>query len=370
MNKPKILFPNSYRPEDVDEFRKLGKNEPVDIVEKQLKELFKIQNPGEENAQALKQFVSSFDTQNTAWVFYPWSKQLLHCLGPKELMALRTNRNKQLIEDEEQQKLAGSIVGIAGMSVGSGIALGLAYSGISREIKIADHDEVDTSNLNRLRESLINVGKSKAELAARHIYELDPFAEVHVFEEGVDAGNIDDFFTSPDLDLVVDEIDDFKMKVQLRLHAKKYKIPLIMFTNLGDNMLVDIERYDLDESQRIFNGILSSDQEHTILSKDITKEDEKRYAVQLVGSQYIPTNALRSVTQIGKSLVGRPQLYSTVAVDGGFAAYLAKNILLGKPVKAGRYFIQFDKLFDIATDEFSDNSERTQILQELLKGKQ
>ncbi|MEX2014666.1 MAG: ThiF family adenylyltransferase [Candidatus Saccharimonadales bacterium] len=369
MNKPKILLPNKYSPEDVEKLLRLADNEIIDIVENQLAELFKIQNPGKENEEELKDFISSLDRQNTAWIFYPWSKKLLNCLGPKELLALRTNRNKRLIDDDEQKKLTDSVIGIAGMSVGSGIALGLSYSGISREIKIADHDEVDTSNLNRLRETLINIGKPKVELVAQHIYELDPFAEVHVFDGGVDVNNIDDFFLSPNLDVVVDEIDDFKMKVQLRIHAKKYKIPLVMFTNLGDNVLVDIERYDLDETQRMFNGLLSAEQEDSILSSNITKEDENRYAVQLVGPQYIPTRALRSVTQIGKTLVGRPQLYSTVTVDGGFAAYLVKNIILGNPVKAGRYFIQFDKLFDVDNDDFSDNSERAKILQELMKGK-
>lgn len=370
MDKPKILLPGKYTAEDVDKIRSMAEDQVIDIVEKQLAELFKVKNPNKKDSTELEQFISSFDQQNVAWVFYPWSRKLLRCVGPDELLMLRTNRNKQLIENEEQQKLSRSIVGIAGMSVGSGIAIGLAYSGISREIKIADHDEVDTSNLNRLRESLINVGKPKVDVAAQHIYELDPFAQVHIFDEGINMKNIDNFFASPDLDVVVDEIDDFKMKIQLRLHAKKYGIPLIMFTNLGDNMLVDIERYDQDKEQRIFNGLLNNEQEKSILSNDeITEEDEKRYAVQLVGSDYIPTKALDSVTQIGKKLVGRPQLYSTVTVDGGFASYLIRSIILGKPVKSGRYFIKFAELFDVDDNEFSGADRRAAILEQLMREK-
>ena len=370
MDKPKILLPNKYNADDLAELRELADGQVIDIVERQLKELFKIQNPAKQaNDNPLNQFIASFDRQNTAWVFYPWSKKLLNCLGPDDLIELRTNRNKQLVDHEEQQKLYDSIVGIAGMSVGAGIAAGLAYSGISRKIKIADHDELDTSNLNRLREPLLSVGKPKAELAGRHIYELDPFADIHVFGEGVNMDNIDDFFDSPKLDVIVDEIDDFKIKVQLRIHAKKYKVPLVMFTSLGDNILVDVERYDTDENQRMFNGLLSEDQEQAILSQEITKNDEKRYAVQLVGAEYVPTKALKSVLQINTELVGRPQLYSTIAVDGGLAAYLIRNILLGRPVKAGRYFIKFDDLFDIPTDEFSDNTEREEILRKIMGGK-
>lgn len=332
----------------------------VDIFERQSAELAKINNPaspGEGSSPA------------ATYVYYPWAKTVLKTVSSDDLLTLRTNRNRELISSEEQAKLYSSVVGIAGMSVGSGIAMGLAYSGISREIKLADNDELDTSNLNRLRESLLDVGQPKAHIAARHIYELDPFSKVHVYDEGVNGGNIDQFFSDPKIDLVVDEIDDFQMKLELRIKAKELKLPLIMFTSLGDNILVDVERYDTDKDQRLFNGLLRNDQEEKLLNGEISQEDEKRLAVLLVGAEYIPTKALKSVLKIGTELVGRPQLYSTIAVDGGLAAYLIREILLGAPVQAGRYFVKFNELIGIATDELSDTDDRRQVLRKLSGGK-
>lgn len=352
-NKPVIL---SFR--ELEIFKKNNTvKELIDIYDIQTQELAKINDPGSPD---------SASKPEESYVYYPWTGQLLRCVDKQNLFRLRTNRNQNLVTTEEQVKLADFTVGVAGMSVGSGIALALIYSGISRKIKIADHDNLDTSNLNRLRESLLNVGKPKVELVARHIYELDPFSEVELFEEGVDDSNIEKFFTEPKLDLVIDEIDDFKMKVQLRLQAKRHGVPLVMFTSLGDNILVDIERFDLDKETPIFHGILKDVSEEILTNPDITPQDIQRYSVQLVGQQYIPTRALASVAEMGKTLVGRPQLYSTIAVDGGLGAYIARQILLNNRPESGRYFIKFAELFDLNSEDLTNTNARQSVIERLL----
>ena len=322
----------------------------TDIYEQQIIEL---------NSIRYKEQVSE------VWFYYPWLGAVLHCVDSDALFALRTNRNKLLITDDEQRKLRRSVVGVAGMSVGSGIAMGVVYSGISDTIKIADRDTLDTSNLNRLRESLLSVGKPKTELSAQHIYELNPFADVRRFDSGITPKTIDEFFTEPKLSVVVDEIDDFKMKVQLRLKAREYGIPLLMFTSLGDNILVDVERYDLDSSQEIFNGFLVDIPQAVLANPQITPEDIRRYSVQLVGQEYVPTRALESLSEMGKSLAGRPQLYSTIAVDGGAAAYTIRQIVLGGALESGRYYIRFADWYRLDNDDLSQTSERTAILRGL-----
>lgn len=345
--KMKFTPPSIIKPADVEKFKKgVRVSKEVDIFDGQKAEL---SNMG-------------INSSEPAYVYYPWSQILLKTVGSEDIFTLRTNRNRDLISQADQKKLSKKVVGVAGMSVGSGIALGLAYSGISREIKLADHDELDTSNLNRLRESLLDVGQPKSHIAARHIYELDPFSAVHIYDDGINDSNIDEFFSKPKVDVAVDEIDDFKMKLKLRFHARKFGIPLLMLTSLGDNVLVDLERYDLDKNQRPFNGLLTEEQEKNLLAGEITLEDEKRLAVQLVGVEYIPTIALKSILKIGTELVGRPQLYSTIAVDGGLATYLIKKILLGSDVPAGRYFVKFNELFGVRDNELDDNDERKDTL--------
>lgn len=356
-NKVKFQLPKYLTIPEVSELRRTDKiAKEVDAYSAQCKELQQISSLKDLDKPIEKNFV-----------YFPWNKNLLKTVGPEELFILRTNRNRELISIQEQKVLAGKVVGIAGMSVGSSIAMGLVFSGISREIKLADFDVLDISNLNRLRESLLSVGLPKAHIAAEHLYELDPFMNIHLFDDGLTSGNIARFFTSPKTDLVVDEIDDFNQKLQLRLHAAKNKTPLLMLTSLGDNILVDVERYDTNAKQKIFNGVLSHQLEEKLRSQGrLTAEDEKVLAVQLVGAKYVPTKALKSVQKIGTELVGRPQLYSTVAVDGGLASYLIRQILLGKPIEAGRYFIKFSELFNFDDQEFGDNSERQSILESLM----
>lgn len=322
----------------------------VDLFKQQVNELKEIQyssNPGE------------------VWVYYPWLNTLLHCVGEQALFELRTNRNKLLITVDEQDKLRGAVIGVAGMSVGSGIAMGAVYSGISDIIKIADNDVLDTSNLNRLRESLLSVGQPKVELAARKIYELNPFAQVTTFDQGITHDNIDDFFNQPKLSAVVDEIDDFKMKIQLRFKAREYGVPLLMFTSLGDNILVDIERYDITPQSNIFNGLLGEVPDEVLASPEISTEDIKKYSVKLVGEQYIPTRALESLTLLGTKLTGRPQLYSTIAIDGGLAAFTIRQIILGASVKSGRYFVSFSDFYGLEKEDLADTSKRQTILDKL-----
>jgi molybdopterin/thiamine biosynthesis adenylyltransferase len=357
--KPIVLEPGKFDASDLEHLKVTNKIWRInDIYEQQLQELAEITHPS--NNQAQEAFIADKpkDNLSSTWVYYPWSGILLRCVGPDDLFKLRTNRNQNIISSYEQTKLADNVVGVAGMSVGSGMALSCVYSGMSNTIKLADFDSLETANLNRLRESLINIGEHKAILTARHVYELNPFANVTVFDQGLNDKNIDAFFNKPAVNIVVDEIDDFKMKVQLRLKAKENKVPLLMFTSLGDNILVDVERYDIDPNLTIFNGAIG-DIPQEILSKDtLSIEDIKRYSVQLVGQEYVPTKALASLSEIGKTLVGRPQLYSTIAVDGGLAAYLIKAILLGEKVTSGRYFIKFAELFGMSSGDLLDDGEK------------
>lgn len=344
--------------------------ETVDIYADQIRELAEITYPSNANTSERERFVKEHAGGDLggSWIYYPWSGVLLHCVGDAGLRALRTNRNQNVITHDEQEKLGKSTVAVAGMSVGSGIALSCVYSGISDVIKLADFDRLETANLNRLREGLASIGQKKVELAARHIYEVNPYAQVQLFES-LDVHTLDPFFLEPAADVIVDEIDDFKMKVQLRLKAKELKVPVLMFTSLGDNILIDVERYDLDNNLAIFNGAVGAIPDEILSTGAITTEDAKRYAVKLVGTEYVPTRAMESLLAMGTTLVGRPQLYSTVAVDGGLAAYVIRQIVLGAPLPSGRYFVRFSELLDMPSGDLADSARRKEALSQLLSKK-
>ncbi|HRF79656.1 MAG TPA: hypothetical protein PL070_06180, partial [Flavobacteriales bacterium] len=85
------------------------------------------------------------------WVFYPWADRLVHLLDEPEFALVRTDRNRNKITREEQAELATKKVGVIGLSVGQSVSLTLALERSFGEIRLADFDTLELSNLNRIR---------------------------------------------------------------------------------------------------------------------------------------------------------------------------------------------------------------------------
>ena len=366
MTAVKIFAEGSYSQKDIDDFR--AKNPGVKVKElydQQLAELFQIQHPNITSGMAPKTYQKFLSSKGGpargSWVFYPWSNQLLHILNEVDYFALRTNRNQYLISEDEQRKMQEYDVGVAGLSVGNSIATALSYSATCGSIRLADIDNFSTSNLNRVRIVTGDIDQSKLDVTARQIYEANPYAKLKVFTKGISSQNLSEFVTSGKY-IVFDEIDDFEMKVRLRLEAQKRRVPVVMLTNLGDNVLIDIERYDLDSKLAPFNGAAQEVVEDILSGGQISEENKKRYAVQIVGIEHVPTRALESVRDIGRTLVGRPQLYTSVSISGGLAAYIVRQLALGHSLPTGRYFHSLADVFKQPRFDLQLTDKRRQIL--------
>lgn len=288
--------------------------------------------------------------QQGIWVFYPWRSTLVHVLGEEEYQVVRTSRNRDLISPEEQRLFANAIIGIAGLSVGNSIALAVVLEGGSRSIRLADFDRFSLSNLNRVRASVADLGSNKTELAARQIYEIDPYARVELSAEGLTEGNIDDFLDG--LTAVVDEMDNIAMKCLVRERAKQKRIPVLMATDNGDNAVVDIERYDIEPNTPLFHGRLGN-----VAYEELRRLDKMgigRLAVRYVGPDITPRRLQESMLRIGKSIVSWPQLGGAALMNGSIAAYCLRSIAVGAPLKSGR------AIFDLDEELVPDHSSRTQ----------
>jgi hypothetical protein len=287
------------------------------------------------------------------WFYFPWNNKLIHFLPEEEYLELRTARNKNLILPEEQKKYYNSAVGVAGLSVGSHAALTITMTGGAKNIKLADPDTVSVSNLNRLRYGAGEIGQNKAELAARLIMEINPYANVKIYPNGINANNLEDFVNGsgnfPKLDILLEGVDNLEMKILLRQEAKKNRVPLIMATDNADGIIVDVERYDLDSNMPLFNGALG----------DFTLEDFKTFppaqlpklATKVAGPGFVATRMLASVFEVGKTLYSWPQLGTAATFTGVVAAYLTRLIVNGKKIKSGKYNLSLDAIFD---PDFSD----------------
>lgn len=326
-----------------------------DTLEGQVAELIKINNPSEVfSAETLREQVDAFFSTVDKdafglWIYYPWRNTLVRTLNEDDFVRLRTSRNKFKITQEEQDILKTKKIGVIGLSVGQSVAVSLAMERSFGELRIADFDTLELSNVNRIRTGIHNLGLRKAWIVAREIAEIDPFLKVTVYEEGITGGNMDDFFTlGGNLDLLVEECDTLSVKIGSRIKAKSLNIPVLMDTS--DRGMMDVERFDLEPERPLFHGLLEKFGEETnILGKVNQYKNEMMMAV--LDFENLSERAKSSISQIGKTITTWPQTASSVIMGGAACAYFARNLLLGNPVASGRYYIDLAEYLKVPHED-------------------
>lgn len=262
------------------------------------------------------------------WIFFPWSKILIKMLDEKYFYPLRTTRNQLLVTTEEQERFYHFSVGIAGLSVGNSVANALIVHGGGKNVKIIDSDIIAVSNLNRIRTSIFSVGKKKVDITAQEMYEANPYIHIDAIDDVLTEKNVFDFFHYPKkLDIMVDEMDNIKMKILIRLEAKKYGIPVIMITDAEDAIIIDVERYDISKEYPLFHGLLDdADIDKILHTKQLTKEQYIEIGKKLVGIDNISERMLLSLEKIGTELQSVPQLATASLSTGPAAARVIRRI--------------------------------------------
>ncbi|MEU0497455.1 Rv1355c family protein [Mycobacterium sp. NPDC006124] len=264
------------------------------------------------------------------FVHYPWRRAVVKILGPRSFRRLRLDRNRNLITSEEQDRLGRLVVGVIGLSAGHVIAHTLAMQGLCGEMRLADFDELDLSNLNRVPATLFDLDVNKTVVAARRIAEVDPYLVVRTMPSGVDADNIDDFLDG--LDVVVEECDSLDLKVGIRHAARARKLPVLMATS--DRGLVDVERFDLEPDRPIFHGLLGDVDPVTLTG--LSSEDKVPYVMRLIEVSGLSARAAASLLEVGHAVATWPQVAGDVTLGAGPIAEAVRRIGLGEPLSSGR----------------------------------
>jgi nitroreductase len=272
-----------------------------------------------------------------SWVYYPWSRRLVHVLPREEFVFLRTSANRNRITQAEQDQLARLTIGVAGLSVGQMTAITLALEGIGGRFRLADFDTLGLTNLNRLRAGVEQIELNKAILTARAIYELNPYAEVELFLDGVTAENVDAFLGG--LDLVYEECDDLHAKFLLRLRAKEMRIPVVMETS--DRGLIDVERFDQHPEAPPFHGLTRPVEASRL--KGLTSYEKIPMVYEIIG-RTLSKRLSASFVDVETTLKTWPQLASAVALGGALNADVGRRIALGTLRESGRFFVDMEAL--------------------------
>ncbi len=344
---PKILRLNNSA--DINLYNDLIKNKSTHIYDEiysQLQELIKCQNPSKKiKPEDYKEYIFNHLQKEDiniygVWVYYPWNERLVHTLDEEEFIKVRTNRNQYKITNDEQQLLSTKKIGILGLSVGQSIALTMAIERTCGELRLADFDTIELSNLNRVRAPLYNLGLKKTIIAAREILEIDPFIDIKVFNDGLTNDNLDTFFTEGgNLDLFVEVCDGLDMKIQSRYKARELKIPVIMDTN--DRGMLDVERFDLEPDRDLFHGLIGN---RYINTQNMSPVEKLDYIYKIVDINKTSDKLKVSIPEIGKSINTWPQLASSTFLGGAMTTDIARKILLEQHFKSGRFYVDFDEL--------------------------
>jgi molybdopterin/thiamine biosynthesis adenylyltransferase len=339
------------RPAEAEALQALLEQNPsirvFDALTGQLEELVKALHPTQrftsgQLAEGISRHLKGVPAEEYGvWVYYPWASRVVHILDEKEFIELRTSRNLYKITREEREVLAGKKIGVIGLSVGQSIAVTMAMERTFGEIRLADFDSLELTNMNRIRTGLHNLGLPKVLVAAREIVEMDPFLKVVCYPEGITEGNIDDFLTGGGkLDILVDECDSVEIKIHCRIRAKALRIPVVMDTS--DRGLVDVERFDLEPDRPLLHGLING-----ITPSDfsnLTDAEKIPLIGAMVGLATVSDRMKASLPEVGKTIRTWPQLASGVALGGAISTDVCRRIALNHYRESGRYYVDLEQI--------------------------
>jgi hypothetical protein len=268
------------------------------------------------------------------WVYYPWRRAVVRLLGPRGFGTLRLDRNRNKLTRAEQSRQRTLRIGVIGLSAGHSIAHVLAMEGLAGELRLADFDDVEVSNLNRIPGSVLDLGVNKAVVAARRIGEIDPYLRVVTITEGITPENLDSFLDG--LDLVIEECDSLDVKLLVREAARARRIPVLMETS--DRGVLDVERFDLEPERPVFHGLLAGLQSSDLAG--LTTQQKAPYVLRILGPEDITSRGAASLIEVGETITGWPQLGSEVTLGAATAAAAVRRIGLTGELPSGR--VRFD----------------------------
>jgi tRNA A37 threonylcarbamoyladenosine dehydratase len=351
INIHKPLFFRIYNPEEFEKINQLLSNPGiivVDFILDQIKELIKCKNPSKKftPTELESEIISHIGTLSIyeygVWVYYPWTNRVVHILDEEEFIDVRTSRNQNKITKEERDILSQKKIGVIGLSVGQSVSVTLAMERVCNEIRLADFDLLELTNLNRIRTGVHNLGLPKVYSVAREISEIDPYLKVTCFPEGLTEKNMDQFFLEGGkLDLLLEESDGFDIKILSRYKARELGIPVVM--EASDRCTVDVERFDLEPNRSILHGLVDY-LDINKLKQLKTTEEKIPYMLDVLG---IETSSLRlraSMLEIEQTINTWPQLASAVTMGGGIATDVSRRLLLNQFTDSGRYHLDIEEL--------------------------
>jgi molybdopterin/thiamine biosynthesis adenylyltransferase len=294
------------------------------------------------------------------YAYYPSRGDLVRYCPPYWHQVVATASSSMLIADPKYAKrwveirkiLADTTLAVAGASVGNNVTHAAVMDLRPRNIKLADKSRYKLENINRVRLTYSDIVlsdeartdptqsllRNKAEVTASQLYGIDPYINVFTYENGIGDDEITQFFDGDDIepkaDMIIEEVDDPRVKIALRQEARKRGIPLLMVSDLGSSVQLDILRYDLDKTLPLTWGtddIALTESMEEVYRHPGDRKQFFNFVDKLIGTDYRSDELARIIDNISEIPTSTiiPQLGSTAMVAGGILAEVIARIRLG-----------------------------------------
>lgn len=342
--------------------KELGEDVEVeDAYSYWIDELFRIRNPQldfrtDQAQEAANEYIAARNNHyDGVWVYSPWKKKLEHLPLEDEFNEIFYSRNYPSISKETQKRLGETTVAIAGLSVGSNIAIDQIRTGV-RKFHLADFDFISPSNLQRMSGATIfDIGKNKAQNLAEYLYSLNPYVDIKQYPDGVNDSNIAEFM---DADICFDEVDNILLKIKLRQEQRRNgKTIIAMGTDLEFNPPFEFE---FPDDPQIFNGRVKPEVIETLLKGPRSAKEWIKNASQVMGLENLPTSVLQNFINIYRDIQNyNSQLGATCSAVSAKAAYFTIQMASGNIEKLQKF-----STIQIGQADLEDIEERSAKLEE------
>lgn len=207
-----------------------------------------------------------------------------------------------------QQRLLDARVLIMGLGgLGAPVAMYLAAAGVG-ELVLVDFDRVDLSNLQRqIIHTTQSIGQAKVESASKTLHGLNPSCKLILVNQQLDEKGLSQQVAK--VDLVIDCCDNFATRFALNRASVKHQIPLVSGAAIR-----------MDGQVAVFSGQPGDPCYHCLyadegeLEETCTENGVLSPLVGVIGSLQA-VEAIKILTDMGKSLVGRLMIYDAMGAD-------------------------------------------------------
>lgn len=179
------------------------------------------------------------------------------------------SRTELLIGKESLDILKNSTVAVFGIGgVGSYTVEGLARSGVGNFVLI-DDDNICLTNINRqIHATTKTVGKSKVEIMAERVMEINPHAKVKTFKKFYLSDCAEELL-SENYDYVVDAVDTVSAKIDLVVRCSQMNIPIISCMGAGNKL--DPTKFEVTDVYKTVNDPLAKVMRYELRKRGIKK---------------------------------------------------------------------------------------------------